>query len=66
MRQSDDWSGAEPLSSDGLKQLLQSAIDNLDVDQVPSEVQPFIRQPEQPAIWSNEYFHDIVDRIAIL
>ena len=66
MRQSDDWSGAEPLSSDGLKQLLQSAIDNLDVDQVRSEVEPFIKQPEHLAIWSNDFFRDIVDRIAIV
>ncbi len=66
MRQSDDWSGAEPLSSDGFKQLLRSAIDNLDVDQVRSEVEPFVKQPEQLAIWSNEFFRDIMDRIAIV
>lgn len=65
MRQSQDWSGPKPLSSDSFKQLLCSTIENLDVNQVRAEVEPFIKQPEQLAIWSHDFFRDIVDRIVI-
>ena len=66
MRQSDDWSGPAPLSSDGFKQLLRSTIGNLDINQVRTEVEPFVKQPGQLEIWSHNFFHDIVDRIVIV
>lgn len=66
MRQSGDWSGPEPLSSDGFKQLISRAIENLDVNQVCTEVEPFVKQPVQLEIWSHNFFRDIVDRIIIV
>jgi len=66
MRQSDDWSGPEPLSSDGFKQLLSRAIEILHVNQVRAEVEPFVKQPGQLEIWSHNFFRDIVDRIVIV
>lgn len=66
MRQSGDWSGPEPLSSKGFKQLISRAIESLDVNQVRTEVEPFVKQPVQLEIWSHNFFRDIVERIVIV
>jgi predicted nucleotidyltransferase component of viral defense system len=66
MRQSKDWSAHQPLSSDEFQKLLHSAIDDLDIHQVRTEVEPFVRQPEQLAIWSHDFFHDIANKILIV
>jgi predicted nucleotidyltransferase component of viral defense system len=66
MRQSGDWSAQDPLSSGDFHALLHSAIDNLNVNLVRTEVEPFVKQPEQLEIWSHAFFRDIVDRILIV
>lgn len=66
MRQSGDWSAQDPLSSGDFHALLHSAIDNFNVNLVRTEVEPFVKQPEQLEIWSHAFFRDIVDRILIV
>jgi len=66
MRQSGDWAEPVLLSADALKQLIHSAVENLDVNQVRTEVEPFVKQPEQLEIWSHHFFRDIVDRIVMV
>lgn len=66
MRQSCDWPVQDPLTSTDFQKLLRSAIDNLDVQLVRTEVEPFVKQPEQLEIWSHAFFQDIADRILIV
>lgn len=66
MRQSCDWTVQDPLTSTDFQKLLRSAIDNLDVQLVRTEVEPFVKQPEQLEIWSHAFFQDIADRILIV
>ena len=63
MRQSGHWKGRRQLTPESFKQLLSQAIDNLVVDQARKEVEAFIRDPKSLAIWSQEFFQDIADRI---
>jgi hypothetical protein len=42
---------------------LSKAIDNLVVDQARKDAEAFIRDPKSLAIWSQEFFQDIADRI---
>jgi hypothetical protein len=63
MRQTGDWKGDAPLTSEGFKDMLIHTINSLDVDQTRKEVEPFVREPENLSIWSHEFFLDIVSRI---
>ena len=66
MRQTGDWKEESPLTSEGFKDLLNSAINNLDVDQIRKEVTPFVSSPENLSIWSQEFFYDVASRIKIV
>lgn len=66
MRQSGDWTEPGPLLPDGFKTLLERAIDDLDVDQVRREVEPFVKNPEHLEIWSPAFFRDVVSRIQVI
>jgi len=63
MRQTGDWKGDTPLRAEILEELLIKAINDLDVDQARREVEPFVRDPENLAIWSRNFFLDIASRI---
>jgi len=63
MRQTVDWKVDAPLTSEKFRDLLTHAIHNLDVNQTRKEVEPFVRNPENLSIWSQEFFLDIVSRI---
>ena len=63
MRQSGHWKGRQQLTPERFKQLLGQAIDKLIVDQARKEVEAFVRDPKSLAIWSQEFFRDITDRI---
>jgi predicted nucleotidyltransferase component of viral defense system len=66
MRQSGHWSAETPLTAEALREFLQQAIDQLDVDQARNEVLPFVRDPAALENWSREFFADIVQRIQCL
>ena len=63
MRQTGDWKGDAPLTSERFKDLLVITIDNLDIDQARKEVEPFVKNPENLSIWSREFFLDVGSRI---
>ena len=63
MRQTGDWKEDAPLTSEKFRDLLTHAIHNLDVNQTRKEVEPFVRNPENLSIWSQEFFLDIASRI---
>lgn len=63
MRQSGHWAEETPLTTEALREFLQQAIDQLDVDQARNDVLPFVRDPAALEVWSREFFADIVQRI---
>ena len=63
MRQSGHWEGTKNLGPDDFPGLITESIGRLDVDQARSEVLPFVRNPEALAVWSREFFVDVVRRI---
>jgi len=61
-RQSGDWEGAAMTQAD-LKTLLQQPIDSVDIEQVRTDVRPFLRDARVLDIWSARHFHDLADRM---
>lgn len=66
MRQSGHWQSAGPLTSEVFSGLLEQAIENLNVDQARKEVEVFVQDPGSLAVWSREFFRDIVRRIEMV
>ncbi|MBC8430770.1 MAG: nucleotidyl transferase AbiEii/AbiGii toxin family protein [Desulfobacterales bacterium] len=63
MRQTGDWQGKTPLTSDRFRLLMEEAVKSLDVDQARRDVIPFTRHPDALAVWSRDFFRDVADRI---
>ena len=63
MRQTGDWKGDTPLTSEKFTEMLITAVTRLDVDQVRKEVESFVKSPENLSIWSREFFLDVAARI---
>lgn len=66
MRQSGHWHGSTILTPQAFQELLNEGIDRLKVDQARGEVLPFVRKPETLAIWSRDFFRDVVSRIRLV
>jgi hypothetical protein len=63
MRQSGDWTAPDALDRRALMARLRDAIDRLDVRQARTEVTPFVRDRASLDLWSQDFFHQIVERI---
>ena len=63
MRQSGDYRGKQRLTARKLQDLLQRAVDELDVEQARREVVPFVKDPRALDVWSQEFFKQIITRI---
>jgi predicted nucleotidyltransferase component of viral defense system len=66
MRQTGNWSSDEQLSAPAFTDILDEAIDRLDVDQARRDVAPFIKDQQMIAIWSRDFFRDVARRIQIV
>jgi len=66
MRQSGDWEKKEHLTSQDFRSLFSKTIDGLDINQARKEVEPFIKNPEDLALWSHGFFHDVAARIRLI
>lgn len=65
MRQTGHWSGDKNLSPVVFTDLLFEAIDRLDVNQARKDVAPFIKDQQMLALWSHDFFQDVVSRIKV-
>ena len=63
MRQSGDYREDGPLTPETLQNLLEQAVDTLDVDKARREVAPFIKDRGTLDVWSPHFFRHIVKRI---
>jgi len=66
MRQTEDWKDDAPLTSERFQDLLTKMINNLDVDQIRREVEPFIKNPKNLSIWSRDFFLEVALRIKVV
>ena len=66
MRQTEDLKDDAPLTSERFQDLLTKAINNLDVDQIRREVEPFIKNPRNLSIWSRDFFLEVALRIKVV
>jgi predicted nucleotidyltransferase component of viral defense system len=66
MRQTGHWKDKDALTPDSFKDLLGNAVKRLNVGQARSEVEPFVKNPENLSIWSREFFLDVATRIKIV
>lgn len=66
MRQTGHWSGDACLTRVAFDELIQSAIDRLDLDQARQDVAPFVKDQQALAIWSREFFRDVASRIIVV
>lgn len=65
MRQTGHWSGDKNLSPVVFADLLFEAIDRLDVNQARKDVAPFVKDQQMLALWSHDFFQDVVSRIKV-
>lgn len=63
MRQSGHYTGEASLGQDEFQDLLNAAIDRLDVDQARKEVELFVKDVESLAVWSRDFFRQISRKI---
>ncbi|EFK08076.1 conserved hypothetical protein [delta proteobacterium NaphS2] len=63
MRQTGDWQENRSVQWEDLKAFLNRSITELNVEQARKEVEPFVRSSENLAIWSPEFFRDVISRI---
>jgi hypothetical protein len=66
MRQTGQWSGDAALTRENLAELMNDAIDRLDLDQARQDVAPFVKDQRALEIWSREFFRDVAARISVV
>lgn len=66
MRQSGHWKEPDPLTEQTFRELLIGRVKSVDVEQIKSEVEPFVSNPAALEVWSREFFLDIVKRIKVI
>jgi len=65
MRQTGHWKGDQSLSTEAFSELLNEAIERLEVDQARRDVAPFVKDRQLFAIWSHDFFRDVAGRIQV-
>ncbi|MCF6311079.1 MAG: nucleotidyl transferase AbiEii/AbiGii toxin family protein [Verrucomicrobiales bacterium] len=63
MEQTGHWDKAETLDLAVLKKQLQSRFETVDFEQAKSDVRPFIKDDAELALWSQEFFIGLLDRV---
>jgi len=61
-KQSGHWPEAGAMTAEQLAALLHDRIEMIDLDSARADVDRFIKSPEQLAIWSKRYFHELADQ----
>ena len=66
MEQTGHWERAEALDRSALLQLLRDRFDAVDFAQAKSDVLPFLSDPDAIALWSRDFFVDVLDRLNVI
>lgn len=65
MEQTGHWTNEEDLTESTLRSLLRERFAQVDFDQARSDVLPFIRDADAVALWSEEFFVGLVERLKV-
>lgn len=65
MIQSGHLEKGEQLTPEKFFALVTEAINQLDVNQARTEVEPFVKNPEALEVWSRDFFRDVAKRIVV-
>jgi predicted nucleotidyltransferase component of viral defense system len=63
-KDSGDWD-KDDISEEEFRQLLKAKIDAVKMDYVINDIRRFIKDPQALAIWSPQYFHDLVSKLKL-
>ena len=63
MRQSGHYERAEPLTKEGLRQILEERIAGLDVEQARADVVRFLTDASSVAVWSRDFFSAVAGQV---
>ncbi len=66
MRQSGDYKEDTELTKNKFLEILESTIDNLDVEKAREEVEPFVDNKTSLELWSKEFFKAAAEKIKIV
>lgn len=66
MRQTGHWNSADAVSESGFRSLLMGRIAELNVEAARTDVEPFLKNPDSVAVWSQAFFKQVAERIAVL
>ncbi|MBP7233391.1 MAG: nucleotidyl transferase AbiEii/AbiGii toxin family protein [Syntrophaceae bacterium] len=61
--QTGDWQAGEPLNPEALMEKLADTINQVDLEKASREVAPFLKDGEKTAVWSREFFQEIIKKI---
>jgi hypothetical protein len=65
-RQAGAFAGAETLTIDMLRQALHTRIGEVDFEQAKADVKPFLLNINGLEIWSEDYFHQLVNKVLMV
>lgn len=63
MIQSGHWKSKDSLTREKFAELLENAVERLDVNNARKEVEPFVKDPRSLEIWSKTFFKSLIERI---
>jgi len=63
-QQTGAFDGVETLTIETLHQALHKRVDDVDFDQAKADVKPFLSNVDALDIWSDDYFHQLVNKVA--
>ena len=66
MIQTDHWKREDKLGKDRLLKCLQEKIETVDFDQAKQDVRTFIRDKQELALWSRDFFLDIIKILEVM
>ena len=65
MRQTGHWESDAVIPEAEFKRQLAERIQDLDIDAARSDVEPFLKNPESIAVWSTEFFSQLVGKVVV-
>lgn len=66
MKQTGHLANQETLTAEELKERLRNKIADLNIEQAKKDILPFIKDPDQVAIWSQPFFYAVMDQLNLI
>ncbi len=66
MIQSGHLRKGEQLTREGFFALAEKAAEKVNLEQARKEVEPFVKNPDALAVWSNQFFREVMRRIVLI